>query len=409
MAELERGEAAYVKDSDVPMLKTRLLDHARLPDDLKAPAAGEIAERPARILLTGATGYLGAYLLSALLDRSDATVVCLVRASDAAAGLARIEANLARYDLRADLGRVEVVTGALDQPDLGLDQPTWTRLAADIDAIVDAAADVNFIKPLDKLLPINVGGPVNLLRLAAESRPKPLHLSSSYSVFNEASYAGATHAAEDALVGDGEGFNGGYPASKWIAERVGDTARERGWNVTIHRLGYLWGDTRSGRAKPDDVVTLNVRACLMMGQAQDVDFLMHITPVDFAAAAMAQVVVTTANTNRHYHVITETPITWRAFVQGLQAHGHAMELVPFAAWHGALRGLLAAHREFMPLVLGAALDPDRGAKPNIQTLEFDTSRLSGVLAPLALTCPPLDQRLIGTYADAMIRQNSYRS
>lgn len=406
MVELERGAAADLKDSDVPMLKTRLLDHARLPDDLKAPAAGEITERPARILLTGATGYLGAYLLTALLERSDATVVCLVRATDTASGLARIETNLARYDLRADVGRVEVVTGALDQPRLGLDEPTWTRLAADIDAIVDAAANVNFIKPLDQLLAVNVGGPLNLLRLAAETRPKPVHLSSSYSVFNEASYAGVKQAAEDALVGDGEGFHGGYPASKWIAERVGDKARDRGWNVTIHRLGYLWGDTRSGKAKPDDVVTLNVRACLMMGQAQDADFLMHITPVDFAAGAMAQVALASANTNRHYHVITETPITWRALVQGLQANGHAMELVPFAAWHGALRRLLASHREFMPLVLGAALDPSRGAKPNIQTLAFDTSRLRGVLASIGLTCPSLDQQLIGTYADAMVRQNS---
>lgn len=405
MAELERGQAAYVKDSDVPMLKTRLADHARLPDDLKAPAVGKIAERPDRILLTGATGYLGAYLLTALLDRSDATVVCLVRASGAAAGLARIETNLARYDLRPDLGRVEVVAGALDQRHLGLDPSTWTRLASDIDAIVDAAADVNFIKPLEQLLPINVGAPLNLLRLAGETRPKPVHLSSSYSVFNEASYAGVTHVAEEALVGDGEGFSGGYPASKWIAERVGDAARARGWNVTIHRLGYLWGDTRSGKAKPDDVVTLNVRACLMMGQAQDTDFLMHITPVDFAAAAMAQVALANANANRHYHVITETPITWRDFIQGLRANGHAIELTPFAAWHSALRGLLASHREFMPLALGAALDPGRRAKPNIQTMQFDTSRLRGVLAPLALTCPPLDHRLIGTYADAMVRQS----
>lgn len=395
-------------DNDVSMLKTRLLDQARLPDDLKAPAAGAIAERPARILLTGATGYLGAYLLTALLDRSDAIVACLVRATDAAAGLARIQANLARYDLQADLGRVEVVTGALDQPRLGLDESIWTRLAADIDAIVDAAANVNFIKPLDQLLPINVGGPLNLLRLAAETRPKPVHLSSSYSVFNEAAYAGVTDVREEALVGEGEGFNGGYPASKWIAERVGDAARDRGWNVTIHRLGYLWGDTRSGQSKPDDVVTLNVRACLAMGQAQDVDFLMHITPIDFAAAAMAQVAVATVNTNRHYHVITETPITWRGLVQGLQENGHALDLVPFAAWHGALRGVLTSHREFMPLVLAANLDPARGAKPNIQTMRFDASRLRDIIAPAGLTCPPLDRRLIGTYADAMVRRNASR-
>lgn len=388
------------------MSKTCLLSHAQLPDDLKDPPAGVIADRPARILLTGATGYLGAYLLAALLERSDATLVCLVRATDAAAGLARIKANLARYDLQADLNRVEVVAGALDQPRLGLDEAVWIKLAADIDAIVDAAANVNFIAPLDRLLPINVGGPLNLLRLAGATRLKPVHLSSSYSVFNERSYKGVTHVAEDALIGEGQGFNGGYPASKWIAERIGDAARARGWNVTIHRLGYLWGDTRSGQSKPDDVVTLNVRACLAMGKAQDVDFLMHITPIDFAAAAMAQVALASANSNRHYHIITETPITWRELVQGIQGNGHAMEFVPFAAWHGALRGVLAAHREFLPLVLASALDPDRSEKPNIQAMQFDASHLRSVLAQLDLTCPPLDRRLIGIYVDAMVRQNA---
>jgi len=395
-----------MKNSEAPMSQTSLRSYTQLPDDLKDPAAGVIADRPARILLTGATGYLGAYLLAALLERSDATLVCLVRATDAAAGLARIKANLNRYDLQADLNRVEVVTGALDQPRLGLDETVWTKLAADIDAIVDAAANVNFITPLDRLLPVNVGGPLNLLRLAAAIRPKPVHLSSSYSVFNEASYKGVTHVAEDALVGEGEGFNGGYPASKWIAERVSDAARARGWNVTTHRLGYLWGDTRSGQSKPDDAVTLNVRACLAMGKAQDVDFLMHITPIDFAAAAMAQVAVASANSNRHYHIITETPITWRELVQGIQGNGHAMEFVPFAAWHGALRGVLAAHREFLPLVLASTLDPDRSEKPNIQAMQFDASHLHSVLARLDLTCPPLDRRLIGIYVDAMVRQNA---
>ena len=119
-------------------------------------------------------------------------------------------------------------------------------------AIVDTAASVHFVSMLDRLLPINVGGPLNLLRLAADTRPKALHLSSSYAVFNEASYQGVSVVMEDPLIGDGVGFRNSYPASKWIAERVTDLARERGFNITTHRLGVLWGDARTGRSKPDD-------------------------------------------------------------------------------------------------------------------------------------------------------------
>lgn len=401
MAELERGEDTHMKDGHFPMPDADLRRHATLPDDLVAPAPGAVADRPARILLTGATGYLGAYLLAALLERSEARIVCLVRGPDAPSGLARIRANLARYALAGDLSRVDVAIGAVDAPRLGLDEAAWTALAADIDVIVDAAASVNFLSPLAHLLPINVGGPLNLLRLAGDVRPKPLHLSSSYSVFNEASYQGATCVAEEPLGGDGKGFHGGYPASKWVAERVGDLARERGWNVTTHRLGYLWGDTRTGRSKPDDALTLNVRACLAMGKAQDVDFLMHITPVDFAAAAMAEIALAPVHANRHYHAVTETPITWREFVHGARDNGHPLELVPFAAWQTALRGLLATHREFTPLVVASSLDPARRAKPNIQGMRFDASQLRRALAPTGVVCPPLDRRLIGTYVDAM--------
>lgn len=391
------------------MTDVGLRSHVALPEDLSDPSPGAIADRPEHILLTGATGYLGAYLLAALLERSTARVVCLVRAEDASSGLARLRANLARYELAADFGRVDVVAGAVDLPRLGLDDTTWAGLAADIDVIVDAAANVHFLAPLDRLLPINVGGPVNLLRLAAATRPKSLHLSSSYSVFNEASYQGVTLATEEPLTGDGRGFRGGYPGSKWIAERVGDKARQRGWTVTTHRLGYLWGDTRTGRSKPDDAMTLNLRACLAMGKAQDVDFLMHITPVDFAAAAMAEVALRPDCANQHYHAVTETPILWRDLVRGIREHGRALEFLPFAAWQAALRSVLATHRAFTPLVVAASLDPARHAQANIQRMRFDASRLRRALAPSGVTCPVLDHRLIGLYAEAMCRENLPRA
>lgn len=384
------------------MLNTSLRSHVSLPQDLDSPAAGEIATEPSRILLTGATGYLGAYLLTALLERSDANIVCLVRATDAQAGLARLKSNLARYELLADFSRIEVVAGAVEAPRLGLSELQWQALARDIDTIIDAAASVNFMSPLTHLLPINVGGPLNLLRLAADTRPKAVHLSSSYSVFNDAAYRGVLRPTEDPLRGEGDGLRSGYPASKWIAERVSDLARDRGWNVTTHRLGQLWGDARTGRSKPDDVLTLNVRACLAMGQAQDVDFLMQITPVDFAAAAVAEVALAPQHSNRHYHTITETPITWRDFVQGMREHGHAVELVPFAAWQKALRGVLPAHREFTALAMGASADPAKSKEQNnIFAMQFDATQLRAALEGTCVACPPLDQELIGTYVDAM--------
>lgn len=353
-----------------------------------------------RILLTGATGYLGAYLLSALLARSDATIVCLVRAADVQSGLARIQANLRRYELVADFSRVEVIPGAVEQVRIGTDALTWELLASTIDMVFHTAANVTFMPSLDQIWPANVGGGLNLLRLAGHTRPKPLHLASSYSVFNELSYRGARRVLEVPLIGDGRGFQRGYPASKWIAERVTDLAVKRGWSVTTHRLGLLWGDTRTGRSKVDDLFTQILRACLTIGMAQDLELLMHITPVDFAAAAIAEVALAQAHANGVYHEITETPITWSEFIRSMQQQGHPIEIVPKAAWQAGLRAALPAHRDLTPLVLLNGQDA-MSTGGNIFSMQFDTSRLRAALAGTDIACPPLDPALIGTYVDAL--------
>jgi thioester reductase-like protein len=352
--------------------------------------------------LTGATGFLGAYLLSALLERSDATIFCLVRATDVQSGLARIQSNLTRYELVADFSRVEVLPGGVELEQLGVDASTWEKLVSTIDVIVHTAANVTFMPSFDQVWPANVGGVLNLLRLAGHTRPKPLHLASSYSVFNELSYRGVQRVLEEPLIGDGRGFQRGYPASKWVAERITDRASERGWCVTTHRLGLLWGDTRTGRSKVDDLFTQILRACLTIGMAQNLELLMHITPVDFAAAAMAEVALAQVHANGVYHEITETPITWREFIRCMQQQGHPIEIVSKAAWQAALRSALPAHRELSPLVLlGGQDQTDAGG--NIFSMQFDASRLRATLADTDVACPPLDQGLIGTYVNAIAR------
>jgi hypothetical protein len=79
--------------------------------------------------------------------------------------------------------------------------------------------------------------------------------------------------------------------------------------------------------------------------------------------------------------------------------------VPFAAWQKALCGVLAAQREFTPLVLASSLAPRRNTRANIQGMHFDASQLRRALAPTGVACPSLDRQLIGTYVDAMVREN----
>ena len=119
-----------------------------LPFDIRPAAAPRAAPRAGRVLLTGATGFLGAHLLGTLLEETDAEVLCLVRdrGSDGESQR-RVRRSLERYRLWDDTfdGRVHTVTGDLSQPSLGLAADVRATLESAVDAIYHAAADVDWV------------------------------------------------------------------------------------------------------------------------------------------------------------------------------------------------------------------------------------------------------------------------
>src|SRR5262249_25698255 len=133
---------------------------------------GDLSD-PRAVVLTGATGFLGAFLLRELLDRTQATVHCLVRAESAALARTRLLDNL--WTLRlGDLPeeRIVAVPGDLAEHRWGLSERDFRALAKEAEAVYHCGAWVNFTYPYPTLKPANVGGTVEALRLAALSRAK---------------------------------------------------------------------------------------------------------------------------------------------------------------------------------------------------------------------------------------------
>src|SRR6185503_20022061 len=96
------------------------------------------------VLLTGATGSLGSYLLCELLARSSRRVICLVRARDAGHARDRLRSTAQRLGLAPDLARVDVICGDLAAPRLGLADDDLSALAARTWRIVHAGARVDW-------------------------------------------------------------------------------------------------------------------------------------------------------------------------------------------------------------------------------------------------------------------------
>ncbi len=149
------------------------------------PISAALAGR--RILVTGATGFVGEALLERVLfDLPDTRVVLLVRprggisAEERVANLLRGAAfgRLRERDGDEAIGtligdRIEILAGDLD------DIPA---LPADIDVVVHCAGEVSFDPPIDEGFATNLHGTLNLLAAieASGARPHYVHVSTAY-------------------------------------------------------------------------------------------------------------------------------------------------------------------------------------------------------------------------------------
>ncbi|MFF3577200.1 thioester reductase domain-containing protein [Streptomyces mirabilis] len=244
---------------------------------------------PRRILLTGATGFLGSHMLLDLLRHSDAHVYCLVRAADEEAALGRLGEALKRYELPWSSEvrrRVTVLPGDIRRPHLGLSDELWTTLAHELDSVVGVAAAVDFLRGYQSLRQSNVIGSLTLAELAATGRPKPLHHISSIAVFNE---VGITAMGEDDPLARVDRLVAGYDQTKWAAEVALRRARDHGLIVTALRPGGIGGHTRTGAYNPQDLSSGLLSA---FGRFRTVPAFHHLNaaPVDWVSRVAVGVV-----------------------------------------------------------------------------------------------------------------------
>ncbi|MBI4543165.1 MAG: thioester reductase domain-containing protein [Gemmatimonadetes bacterium] len=410
LARFLEGRPGGDPGEDPHAARARMLADAVLPDDVAPAAAGggarpAAASPPASPFLTGATGFLGAYLLRTLLGETGARVHCLARAGDGD-GIARIRRNLERYGIWEDAfaERIRVVDGDLAEPRLGLAPPAFAALAEEADAVYHAAAAVNWVYPYDALRAANVAGTLELLRLSGLARAKPFHFVSSMAVCYSTTGPGQV-AEEDDMLPHLAGLHLGYAQSKCVAEALVRQAGARGLPVTIHRPALVAGDSRSGASNTDDIVSALLKGCIQMGCAPDLDWVMDSVPVEHAAEAIVRLSLSPGAAGRTFHLANPRARHWRECVLWMRLYGYPLQLLPYPEWLGRLERESApdghALRALRPFFLerhgaaGGLTLPELYEDGRRSRASCDASRRA--LAGAALRCPPLDAGLLDRY------------
>jgi fatty acid CoA ligase FadD9 len=338
LVSLVQNPAAHISSSTTTV-RARMLADAHLDATFDVKARRATADNdPSMIFVTGATGFIGAFLLAELLSvhSCDCRFICLVRCDSSSTPLHRIEQTMRFHRIWNETYRTRLIgiRGDLSTTCFGLDTDTFAALANRIDLIFHCAARVNFVLPYSELYGANVSGTREVIRLAVShsSTSTPVHYMSTLSVLP----LGVT----DEITIDqipSETLNNAYAQSKWVAEQLIDQASRRGLPTVIYRLGLITADSRTGACNQHDLYTLLFAAMIDMGccpTRSTVTGDLLVLPVDTTVKAIVQLSRTSPTSHGHvYHVVDiDSQLTLDDLIDGLARCHILLKRVDLDQW-----------------------------------------------------------------------------
>jgi amino acid adenylation domain-containing protein/thioester reductase-like protein len=350
------------------------------------------AADPGTVLLTGATGFVGRFVLAELLA-GGARVACLVRGG--AGRRDELVAGMTDLGLWRDehADRLELLDGDIAAPRLGLSTVDHDRLAADAGRIVHAAAWVNHVYPYEQLAAANTHSMAALLELAAAGRRSALTVVSTGSVFDptgDTVAPGPLRALPSAA--------NGYVRSKAVAELYLEHAAELDVPAVAVRIPSVFGDQERFQINAADAVWSWSRAMIDTGAfpesfALEGNELFQALPAD--AAARAVLAAGGGHTGPGARYVDAVPAAiggTRDLVAAICAAGHQLRPCPDREWYSRV-GDLDPGRVWVAGIAGQvaarlATDPSAAAPRTLRRFAVpDEGDLGELLRTRALHTP----------------------
>jgi thioester reductase-like protein len=285
------------------------------------------------ILLTGATGFFGAFLLREFITATAYHINCLVRARDMVTARQRIAENLQHYSLWDESveSRISVSAGNLSREFLGLSAADFQGLAASVDAIYHSGALTSPLFPPERIRATNVSGTHWLIKLAAMTKPKQLIYVSSTS---------ARRTSESA-----------YDASKGEAEQLIRRAAADGLPVRIYRIPRLGPDSRTGQPNQKDMFISLLRLILQTGTAPDITLNEAWISVDIAAKLLIRHAERSSG-GTEFEMKPPGQVSLGYMLRLAYDHGFDIEMRSLNDWVKTVRRLDSARHDLVLSALG---------------------------------------------------------
>lgn len=280
-----------------------------------------------RVLVTGATGFLGSHIAKKLLDEGK-EVVLLVRGENAEQ---RVYETMQKYFNCNMHSLITVISGDLTKQFLGLSKEVFTELANKIDAIIHSAADVRHFGNREHFEKVNVQGTKNIFELVSINSDITFHHISTVGVvqdlliegkWNDVKYM--SEIPEDLQL-DSVYTDTKMKAEKWILDQA-----KTGKQVFVYRMGNLAGRYSDGHFQSnidENAFYRMLKLMILVNKAPNVQWMVDFTPIDFAADVVVKSALTAEHAVRVYHVCHPNPIPFAQFVSILNELDLSIEMV----------------------------------------------------------------------------------
>ncbi|MGB7754534.1 MAG: SDR family oxidoreductase [Salinisphaera sp.] len=291
-----------------------------------------------KYLVTGATGFIGRFLVERLLARRSATVYVLMRRGSAA------KMDALREALGADEERLVPVWGDITRESV-IDAAAREELAGTIDHIFHLAAVYDMNMTDAQADRVNNEGTTNMLALAHalanESRRKPVFHHMSSVAIAGADYEGVF---SDDMFDVGQQLHHPYYRTKFQSEAIVRERAQVPWKV--YRPGMVVGHSQTGQIDKIDgpyyffpaIKTLRDRLPKWLPLLGIEGGRMPVVPVDYVVEAMVHIAHKRSGEGKAYFLIQPDPPTAGAMLKTFVRAAHGPDVIhnlPSQQWSAA--------------------------------------------------------------------------
>ena len=340
---LEKGSEKIIRYTAGDFEKFNSILGRNVIDESFVPVKKELGN----VLLTGATGFLGAHILDSLMQNETGKIYCLVRSNSPDDRRGRWPQMLQYYfgnKYDGELGkRIIPVVGDITRDGLSDNAPT------DVQTVIHTAATVKHFGSYEYFRSVNAEGTQNVINYASRIGAELIHISTISVSGNSLADEFAVYRSEElknfyeTSLFIGQPLDNVYVRSKFEAEVEVLEAIRNGLNAKIIRVGNLTNRLSDSRFQPNyksNAFLTRFKAALDLGMVPDylLPIYAEFSPIDQTADGVVRI-AQYADDQCVFHLNSNRPIYFDRLVEVLNQLGYRMVVVSGEKFNRTLQNL----------------------------------------------------------------------